>query len=143
LLAVGEAETAAGRAAELEAELAQQKELVGRLEEDLLAADNAGGGGSGGAGAGGSDAMAAAAGGQLAGGGGSGELGGGSGGEQTMVAVLCSQRDRFRARAQEVEQHLATLGQELKKVQRGAFCCSRRICHWNASPLLPPRPRCC
>jgi hypothetical protein len=121
LLATGEAETAAGRAAELEAELAQQKELVGRLEEDLLAADNAGGGGSSGGGTGGNGAMVAAAGGQLAGGGGSGELGGGSGGEQTMVAVLCSQRDRFRARAQEVEQHLATLGQELKKVCWNAF----------------------
>ena len=41
-----------------------------------------------------------------------------------MVAVLCSQRDRFRARALEVEAHLATLGQELKRV--GGVGCGRR-----------------
>ncbi|KAL4853646.1 hypothetical protein ACK3TF_005368 [Chlorella vulgaris] len=100
----GEAESAAARAAELEAGLAQQKELVARLEEDLLAAE-----GSGSGGAAGSSAMDAAAG----GGGGDGD----GGGEQTMVGVLCSQRDRFRARAQELEAHLAALGQELKKVR--------------------------
>ncbi|EFN56705.1 hypothetical protein CHLNCDRAFT_144082 [Chlorella variabilis] len=109
--AKGEAESAAGRAAELEAELAQQKELVARLEEDLLAADSAGGaaGAAGGAAAGAGEA-------------GSADGGGGAegGGEQTMVAVLCSQRDRFRARAQELESHLATLGQELKKVRADA-----------------------
>lgn len=82
----------------------QQKELVARLEEDLLAAE-----GSGGGGAGGSGAMDVAAG----GGGGDGD----GGGEQTMVGVLCSQRDRFRARAQELEAHLAAVGQELKKVR--------------------------
>ncbi|KAI3427262.1 hypothetical protein D9Q98_007195 [Chlorella vulgaris] len=100
----GEAESAAARATELEAGLVQQKELVARLEEDLLAAE-----GSGGGGAGGSGAMDVAAG----GGGGDGD----GGGEQTMVGVLCSQRDRFRARAQELEAHLAAVGQELKKVR--------------------------
>ncbi|KAL4425119.1 hypothetical protein ABPG77_008224 [Micractinium sp. CCAP 211/92] len=102
--AKGEAEAAAARAAELDAELAQQKELVGRLEEDLLAAEGAGGGGATDS-AGGPDSAAAE---------------GGEGGEQTMVAVLCSQRDRYRARVQEVEGHLATLGQELKKVRADA-----------------------
>lgn len=39
-----------------------------------------------------------------------------------MIAVcpllfFCSQRDRFRARVQEVEGHLAALAQELKKAR--------------------------
>ncbi|PRW51060.1 CASP-like [Chlorella sorokiniana] len=105
----GEAEAAAGRAAELEAELEQQKQLVARLEEDLLAAEGAASSAAAAAGVNGSsDALA---------GGGGGAAGGEGDGEQTMVAVLCSQRDRFRARAQEVEGHLAALAQELKKVR--------------------------
>ena len=127
LLRAGEAESAAGRAAELEAELAQQKELVARLEEDLLAADSAGGaaGAAGGAAAGAGEA-------------GSADGGGGAegGGEQTMVAVLCSQRDRFRARAQELESHLATLGQELKKV-------GCPLCRWRRSQQGSGAGACC
>ncbi len=120
-LPAGEAEAAAARAAELEAELAQQKELVGHLEEDLLAAEGAAGGGATGS-AGGPDSAAAE---------------GGEGGEQTMVAVLCSQRDRYRARVQEVEGHLATLGQELKKVS-GVGCPVPSV-----QPLtLPALPAC-
>ncbi|KAI7841244.1 hypothetical protein COHA_005081 [Chlorella ohadii] len=107
----GEAEASAGRAAELEAELEQQKQLVARLEEDLLAAEGAASSAAaaGGGGAGSGDA--------LAGGNGGGAAGGEGEGEQTMVAVLCSQRDRFRARVQEVEGHLAALAQELKKAR--------------------------
>ena len=88
LTVAGEAESAAGRAAELEAELAAQRQLAARLEEDLLAADSASA----------SSAAAAGAGGDATGG---GEAGGeAAGGEASMVGVLCSQRDRFRARAQ-------------------------------------------
>ncbi|PSC73915.1 Transcription factor CCAAT displacement CDP1 [Micractinium conductrix] len=108
----GEAEAAAARAAELEGDLAAEKELVGRLEDDLLAAESAGGVGAGGS------AAAAAAG--ATDGGQEGAGGAGREGESPMVAVLCSQRDRFRARALEVEAHLATLGQELKRVRADA-----------------------
>jgi membrane protein involved in colicin uptake len=130
----GEAEAAAARSSELEAELAAQKELAARLEEDLLAAEHAGAPSTGSGGA-------------------AGELGdagdgGGGGGEQTMVSVLCSQRDRYRARVQEVEGHLATLGQELKKVGRrcrlgcSAFgCTAGTCCCCSHAPHIPFCPQ--
>ena len=43
----GEAESASGRATELEAEVGRLTELVAKLEEDLLAADAGGGAGGG------------------------------------------------------------------------------------------------
>lgn len=72
-----QAKAAAGRAAELESELAQHEELlVARLEEDLLAAEGAGGGGAA------VPLLDAGAEGGGGGGGGASECG-----EQAMVAV--------------------------------------------------------
>ena len=45
MCAAGEAETAGGRAAELESEVGRLTQLVAKLEDDLLAADAGGGGG--------------------------------------------------------------------------------------------------
>lgn len=118
----GEVEAQAGHAAELEAELAAARQLAGRLEEDLLQAQDAASAAAApgfGAGTGGAGDVAGE--GSTAGEGGAGAADGTGGGAEgrwePMVAVLSSQRDRFRARAQEVEAQLATLGQELKRVR--------------------------
>ncbi|KAK9803913.1 hypothetical protein WJX72_004650 [[Myrmecia] bisecta] len=98
--ATGEAEAASASAAELSAEVAAQKALIARLEEDLLAAEKQADGGkasrTGEEGCSGRDMDGLLD--------ESGEAGGSG---RTMVGVLVSQRDRFRKRAQELEEELA------------------------------------
>lgn len=112
----GEAEAQTARAAELESELAAARELAGRLEEDLLKAEGAASASALAAATAG-EAGAAGAGGAGGAAGGGGEAGTSGAQWEPMVAVLSSQRDRFRARVQEAEAQLAALGGELTKVR--------------------------
>ncbi|KAG1675885.1 hypothetical protein FOA52_001542 [Chlamydomonas sp. UWO 241] len=101
-----ELDAALSRISDLEEAGEKQQALIDRLEEDLLAS-------RGSAGAAG---VAGAPGKQLSGlledGGGSGGDDGGAGGE-SMLRVLCSQRDRFRHKATEAEEELARVKTDL------------------------------
>lgn len=48
----------------------------------------------------------------------SGDNGGGGGADRSMLEVLCGQRDRFRRRAQELEEGIAKLSQDLARSRK-------------------------
>eukprot|EP00892_Ulva_mutabilis_P003056 jgi/Ulvmu1/12751/UM095_0056.1 len=75
-------EAAEAKAAQLEGSLAEARQTIAGLEEDLLATDQAGQG----------DASAAQ---------------GGEVADHSMLQALCSQRDRFRSKAQELQEALS------------------------------------
>ncbi|GAB4818452.1 hypothetical protein N2152v2_005498 [Parachlorella kessleri] len=114
--AQGEAEASAAKLAELGAELAQQRELVARLEEDLLAAERAAGARSAAGEAAEGGTISPTASGMLQ------EAPGGDGAGEgpSMLSVLCHQRDRFRARVRELEDSLVAVQQELARVRTDA-----------------------
>eukprot|EP00884_Botryococcus_braunii_P002856 jgi/Botrbrau1/12571/Bobra.0169s0105.1 len=109
----GEAESSAGLVSELQSEKERNLETIRRLEEDLLALEQRGGGGFGiGDSATGSKPIARVAS-SLSDG-----LGGGDEkGERTMVSVLCSQRDRFKARVAQLEELLAKASADMAAVR--------------------------
>jgi homeobox protein cut-like len=117
-------EVAQARASDLEAQLEQQQALVSQLEEDLVAARSAGAGAGPGAGAAGANGAAAGAGGAADGAGmGVGDAalaralaarGEEGGGEASIVRVLSAQRDRFRARCQELEESISKANVQLE-----------------------------
>ncbi len=114
------AEAAATRVAELESELERQKALVEKLEEDLIAAEKAAELAG--------EASTMSNGDGVAGGGGGGVSRTSSlntdtatnagGSEQSMVQVLSGQRDRLRARVQDLESAAAVAAQTLAKAKQ-------------------------
>jgi len=115
------AEAASSKVTELEAELERQKGLVEKLEEDLIAAERAaelagetstpkisGGGGDGGPDASGRSTSSTNG----------GDYKTTEGTEQSMVQVLSGQRDRLRARVQELESTVASAAQTLAKAKQ-------------------------
>jgi len=101
----GEAESASAKVADLEALVQEREGLIARLEEDLLAAKP------------GSRAESTEA--TFLGTADRPEAGGAEeGGERTMVAVLCSQRDRFRKRVSELEEENMQMDRERKAARR-------------------------
>lgn len=103
------AEAASASLAEAEAEVERQKALITRLEEDLIAAEDAGGlagseGGTGGDGGDASNAMLART--------------PSSGGDQTLLSVLSAQRDRLRGRVQELEAQSAAAQHAVVKAKQ-------------------------
>ena len=100
------AESAAGRVAELERELQEKKDLVAKLEEDLLAAvreDNAMHSGLTESHLGRTVSLSEA---------------GGANGEQSLLGVLSAQRDRLRTRVSELEASLDKACHQLAQAER-------------------------
>ncbi|KXZ54818.1 hypothetical protein GPECTOR_4g889 [Gonium pectorale] len=117
-----EADQAAARVVDLEAQLAEQVSLVRQLEEDLLASRAAeqrlAATGSGGAAA--AIGMGSASSPNVA-----GLVGGAAGGDAddgdaSMLRVLCAQRDRLRARCHDLEEELTRLRAELTATKSAA-----------------------
>ncbi|KAK9858886.1 hypothetical protein WJX84_001830 [Apatococcus fuscideae] len=103
----GELEVSTSKCSAVEGELSRQQQLVARLEEDLLAAEQR----QSNPGEAISDAFDSLdSAGLLA--------DGGDGGEHTMLSALCSQRDRFRERVQQVEEQLASAHQDHMQLKR-------------------------
>ncbi|KAL3131491.1 hypothetical protein ABBQ38_007797 [Trebouxia sp. C0009 RCD-2024] len=105
----GQTEVSLSRIAELEAELSQLQQLNVKLEEDLLAAERAGSHMSK---AGTSHHLDDESQLGLASSLGHGEEWGSDEGGHTMVKILCSQRDRFKDRAHQLEMQLAQAKEE-------------------------------
>ncbi|KAK9917963.1 hypothetical protein WJX75_000085 [Coccomyxa subellipsoidea] len=108
----GEAEAAGARAGEAEAELATNRLVIERLEEDLLAAQR---GALPKSGSGVAEANGAL---DLSGDGGfegAASENGGTGGERTMIGVICAQRDRLKARVAQLEEEYARVATDAKQ----------------------------
>lgn len=103
-----ELDTVFAQVADLEQQLQEKEALVNRLEEDLVS------GGTGGVGA--NKRSTKQLSGLLSSGGGNDE----EEGEQPMLRVICSQRDRFRQRVHELEEELNKVRTELQTVKAAA-----------------------
>ncbi|KAL0022630.1 hypothetical protein WJX77_011900 [Trebouxia sp. C0004] len=113
----GQSESSLTQIADLEAELQEVQRLNARLEEDLLAAERTGsrmqrpGNGHE------LDTSQSGFGSVLSGSQGAREDWGGEEGDNTMVKVLCSQRDRFKDRANQLELQLAQAREEAQSAK--------------------------